>query len=206
MKSAHNYNYRSEDGVFFLYDGDEQVLTPEDIPVSTRSEALAERLVADAVKYKGSFTDLRSVLSFHGGTCNVLETLSEEESHEGVIEFCEDIIRQDPYILFLQDAPMRLAYENMFCEKLPKTIDGLPIWCRMIFITYAMNLQTILLPHHILSELFNAEGDPEENKQYFLDQLKEFWEDNGERVDAKRMKEYGEMIDALLFYFSLETV
>lgn len=57
MKSAHNYNYRSEDGVFFLYDGDEQVLTPEDIPVSTRSEALAERLVADAAKYKGSFTD-----------------------------------------------------------------------------------------------------------------------------------------------------
>ena len=199
------YTYTKTDDYFTILNDGEVLLTPRGAVVRTKSEELAKLLANDANKDKRYFHSLDSVLCYHQGICDVMELISPEEREKGIIEYCEDIIYSwDNFLLFRQPAPNRAAYAQYFAERVPKAILNAPLHRQAVFLNFAGSMNSVMLPYYIASDIIMAEGDYEENKKSFIDDMEEFYMSSGDKFTKKTRAFYNRMIDTIQFYWNLD--
>lgn len=201
-------SYKFEEGLYKIYNGDEPLFTPNDSPVVTTSETLAQRLVLDAERFKGDFSHPWSTLCLHFGACDI-HAMDEDEKKEGLKEFVEEVIYNDPFLMFRQDCPVRCAIEVYFVDSLPSLIIKAEDHIKSSFINVNGTYRSMMLVNYIMTDIVKKNPDMvEENKAEFLDDLYRFCKEQGynTRVKILTKKTLAMLVDTLSFYMSIKKV
>ena len=96
--NSNGYNVRNIAGKYYLYFGDEQVMTSEGAEIFTTSEELANLRLNDAVEYGADTENVLSILSYHSLYCDLLQ--QEEDTDGENIEMLNNLIHVDYFWTF----------------------------------------------------------------------------------------------------------
>ena len=96
--NSNGYNVRNIAGKYYLYLGDEQVMTPDGSDIFTTSEELAKLLLMDAKEYGVDTENVLSILSYHSLYCDLLK--QEEDEDGSNIEMLNNLIYVDYFWAF----------------------------------------------------------------------------------------------------------
>jgi hypothetical protein len=138
-------------GVYFLYDGNEKVVTPNGSELWTKSQKLAKQMLAEAVEAGLRWNDWRTVICFQSRYCDYA---ADQERLSRDTEMLEETLYDDDFWGFDEPMRNRAAVVSAYKQRLLGTIQNLPLNNRVIFLTMAEMLNTILLPHKIISAFF----------------------------------------------------
>ena len=138
-------------GVYFLYEGNEKVVTPNGSELWTKSQILAKQMLAEAVESGLSWNDWRTVICFQSRYCDYA---ADQERLNRDTEMLEETLYGDNFWGFNEPMKNRAAVVSAYKQTLLGTIQNMPLNDRVIFLTTAEMLNTILLPHKIISTFF----------------------------------------------------
>lgn len=145
------FSIQENSGLYFLYDGEEKVITPLGTELWTKSQKLAKRMLAEALESGLSWDDWRTVICFQSRYCNYA---ADQERLNRDTEMLEETLYADNFWGFDEPMRNRAAVVSMYKQRLLKTIQTRPLNNRVIFLTTAEMLNTILLPHKIIFSFF----------------------------------------------------
>ena len=167
--NSNGYNVRNIAGKYYLYLGDEQVMTPDGSDIFTTSEELAKLLLMDAKEYGVDTENVLSILSYHSLYCDLLK--QEEDEDGSNIEMLNNLIYVDYFWAFDEPRQIRAAALSQYLDWLPNQINELPLQQNAAYINLMAATGSILLPHKILANLLS------EDSFYSLDDYDGFVED-----------------------------
>lgn len=150
------FSLQENSGVYFLYNGDEKVVTPNGAELWTKSQRLAEQMLAEALESGLRWNDWRTVICFQSRYCDYA---ADQERLDMDTAMLEETLYADNFWGFDEPMRNRAAVVSMYKERLLNTIQTRPLNDRVIFLTTAEVLYSILLPHKIICAFF-FEGSP----------------------------------------------
>ena len=145
------FNLQESCGVYFLCDGNQKVVTPNGSELWTKSEELAELMLAEAVEAGLRWDDWRTIICFQSRYCDYA---ADQERLNRDTEMLEETLYGDNFWGFNEPMKNRAAVVSAYKQTLLGTIQNMPLNDRVIFLTTAEMLNTILLPHKIISTFF----------------------------------------------------
>ncbi len=154
--NSNGYNVRNIAGKYYLYLGDEQVMTPDGSDIFTTSEELAKLLLMDAKEYGVDTENVLSILSYHSLYCDLLQ--QEEDKDGSNIEMLNNLIHVDYFWAFDEPRQIRAAALSQYLDWLPNQINELPLQQNAAYINLMAATGSILLPHKILSNLLSEDS------------------------------------------------
>ena len=154
--NSNGYNVRNIAGKYYLYFGDEQVMTPDGSDIFTTSEELAKLLLMDAEEYGVDTENVLSILSYHSLYCDLLQ--QEEDKDGSNIEMLNNLIYVDYFWAFDEPRQIRAAALSQYLDWLPNQINELPLQQNAAYINLMAATGSILLPHKILSNLLSEDS------------------------------------------------
>ena len=143
----HAFNLQENSGVYFLCDGNKKVVTPNGSELWTKSETLAELMLAEAVEAGLRWDDWRTIICFQSRYCDYA---ADQERLNRDTEMLEERLYGDNFWGFNEPIRNRAAVVSMFKQSTLSNLQKLPLNDRVIFLTTAEVLNTILLPHKII--------------------------------------------------------
>lgn len=206
------YTIECKDGLYRLCSRGAVMQTPSGVDVTTHSQPLAELLLKDARRYRGSYTNPKSMLCYHYSTLDCLHLAASGEdvadhyregidSDEGVRESWYCALANDAFLIFRQDGPIRQAIAEYFLGVIPQLVDAMPPHVRMAYQVLINNYQSMMLPYYIYIDVLHGEGDMDDNIASFLDDMEEYHlNEFGFSLDRKAMEQH---IRNFVFYASL---
>lgn len=154
--NSNGYNVRNIAGKYYLYFGDEQVMTPDGSDIFTTSEELAKLLLMGAEEYGVDTENVLSILSYHSLYCDLLQ---QEEDTEGEnIEMLNNLIHVDYFWAFDEPRQIRAVALSQYLDSLPKHINDLPLHQHAAYINLMAATGSILLPYKILANLLSNDS------------------------------------------------
>ena len=141
------FNLQENSGVYFLCDGNKKVVTPNGSELWTKSEKLAELMLAEAVEAGLRWDDWRTIICFQSRYCDYA---ADQERLNRDTEMLEETLYSDNFWGFNEPMRNRAAIVSMFKQRTLSNLQKLPLNDRVIFLTSAEMLNTILLPHKII--------------------------------------------------------
>lgn len=141
------FNLQESCGVYFLCDGNQKVVTPNGSELWTKSETLAELMLAEAVEAGLRWDDWRTIICFQSRYCDYA---ADQERLNRDTEMLEETLYGDNFWGFNEPIRNRAAVVSMFKQSTLSNLQKLPLNDRVIFLTTAEVLNTILLPHKII--------------------------------------------------------
>lgn len=138
-------------GVYFLYEGDKKVVTPNGSELWTKSQKLAEQMLAEALESGLRWNDWRTVICFQSRYCDYA---ADQERLNMDTAMLEETLYADNFWGFDEPMRNRAAVVSMYKQRLLGTIQNMPLSDRVIFLTTAEVLNTILLPHKTICSFF----------------------------------------------------
>ena len=141
------FNIQESCGVYFLCDGNQKVVTPNGSELWTKSETLAELMLAEAVEAGLRWDDWRTIICFQSRYCDYA---ADQERLNRDTEMLEETLYGDNFWGFKEPIRNRAAVVSMFKQSTLSNLQKLPLNDRVIFLTTAEVLNTILLPHKII--------------------------------------------------------
>ena len=194
--NQNGYNVRNIAGKYYLYFGDEQVMTSEGAEIFTTSEELANLLLNDAVEYGADTENVLSILSYHSLYCDLLQ--QEEDTHV------------DYFWAFDEPRQIRAAALFQYLDWLPKHIDELPLHQNAAYLNLMAATGSILLPHKILANLLSDDSMYSvDDCDGFVEALEAYGNETGasEDIDVEwTFDTIKKMIMTLVTYYTLEKV
>ena len=154
--NSNGYNVRNIAGKYYLYFGDEQVMTPDGSDIFTTSEELAKLLLMDAKEYGVDTENVLSILSYHSLYCDLLQ--QEEDTDGENIEMLNNLIHVDYFWAFDEPRQIRAAALSQYLDWLPNQINELPLQQNAAYINLMAATGSILLPHKILANLLSEDS------------------------------------------------
>lgn len=143
----HAFNLQENSGVYFLCDGNKKVVMPNGSELWTKSEKLAELMLAEAVEAGLRWDDWRTIICFQSRYCDYA---ADQERLNRDTEMLEETLYSDNFWGFNEPMRNRAAIISMFKQRTLSNLQKLPLNDRVIFLTSAEMLNTILLPHKII--------------------------------------------------------
>lgn len=203
------YNIKKIDGKYYLYLGDEQVMTPEESAICTTSERLAELLLRDAVEYGDDCEDLHSLISYHALYCDIANEPDEAADEEN-IEMFTNLLHIDPFWAFDEPIQIRAAALSQYMDWLPKHVNDLPLQCYAAYLNLMSATGSIILPYKILYNVLSDEGFYSlDDFDGLVEDLENYVQETGEAEDSEvdwSKESIKKMIETFITYYSLETV
>ena len=141
------FNLQESCGVYFLCDGNQKVVTPNGSELWTKSETLAELMLAEAVEAGLRWDDWRTIICFQSRYCDYA---ADQERLNRDTEMLEERLYGDNFWGFNEPIRNRAAVVSMFKQSTLSNLQKLPLNDMVIFLTTAEVLNTILLPHKII--------------------------------------------------------
>ena len=154
--SSNGYNVRNIAGKYYLYFGDEQVMTPDGSDIFTTSKELAKLLLRDVEEYGADTGNVLSILSYHSLYCDLLK--QEEDEDGSNIEMLNNLIYVDYFWAFDEPRQIRAAALSQYLDWLPNQINELPLQQNAAYINLMAATGSILLPHKILANLLSEDS------------------------------------------------
>ena len=154
--SSNGYNVRNIAGKYYLYFGDEQVMTPDGSDIFTTSKELAKLLLRDVEEYGADTGNVLSILSYHSLYCDLLQ--QEEDEDGSNIEMLNNLIHADYFWAFDEPRQIRAAALSQYLDWLPNQINELPLQQNAAYINLMAATGSILLPHKILANLLSEDS------------------------------------------------
>lgn len=145
------FSLQENSGVYFLYNGDEKVVTPNGAELWTKSQRLAEQMLAEALESGLRWNDWRTVICFQSRYCDYA---ADQERLDMDTAMLEETLYADNFWGFDEPMRNRAAVVSMYKKRLLNTIQTRPLNDRVIFLTTAEVLNSILLPHKIICAFF----------------------------------------------------
>ena len=145
------FSLQENSGVYFLYNGDEKVVTPNGSELWTKSQRLAEHMLAEALESGLRWNDWRTVICFQSRYCDY--AADKERLNMDTI-MLEETLYADNFWGFDEPMRNRAAVVSMYKQRLLCNIQNIPLNDRVIFLATAEMLNTILLPHKIIYAFF----------------------------------------------------
>lgn len=206
--NSNGYNVRNIAGKYYLYLGDEQVMTPDGSDIFTTSEELAKLLLMDAKEYGVDTENVLSILSYHSLYCDLLQ---EEEDEDGSnIEMLNNLIYVDYFWAFDEPRQIRAVALSQYLDSLPKHINDLPLHQHAAYINLMAATGSILLPYKILANLLSDDSMYSiDDCDGFVEALEAYGNETGasENIDAEwTFDTIKKMIMTLVTYYTLEKV
>ena len=200
MKKSHHFSIEERDSVYYLLDNGEQVTTPNGQIACTKSQELADILVKNANATKGAYTKPTDLLCYFYSTLDFTMQWNEEQTKE-YVQYLTNCLVCDPYLMFRQPCPVRQAIEQFFVNHLSETLNELPPHRLVCYIILNTVYQSPMLAQYIVADIIDGEGEYEDLKQEFLDDLKEFCREEGLIFNRRK---FNAIIDTFVFYHTLK--
>ena len=200
MKKSHHFSIEERDSVYYLLDNGEQVTTPNGQIACTKSQELAGMLVKNANATKGAYTKPTDLLCYFYSTLDFTMQWNEEQTKE-YVQYLTNCLVCDPYLMFRQPCPVRQAIEQFFANHLSETLNELPPHRLVCYIILNTVYQSPMLAQYIVADIIDGEGEYEDLKQEFLDDLKEFCREEGLIFNRRK---FNAIIDTFVFYHTLK--
>jgi len=200
------------EGVYYLYDGDKQLLTSEGSAISTKSQELAQILLEEAQSgIEPKAGDPHSMLGYHSLYCDYqIQIQDEQESdNEGDgIEVIKELLYCDNFWGFDEPIQIRAAAISQYLDWLPETVDKLPLHRYIAFMNMSIATKSIILPHKILHCLFSVDSFySKDDVDMFVEDLEEYGLENGAAafVDMDwTFDSIKSMVETFVKYYTLE--
>ena len=206
--NSNGYNVRNIAGKYYLYLGDEQVMTPDGSDIFTTSEELAKLLLMDAKEYGVDTENVLSILSYHSLYCDLLK--QEEDEDGSNIEMLNNLIYVDYFWAFDEPRQIRAVALSQYLDSLPKHINDLPLHQHAAYINLMAATGSILLPYKILANLLSDDSMYSvDDCDGFVEALEAYGNETGasENIDAEwTFDTIKKMIMTLVTYYTLEKV
>ena len=206
--NSHGYNVRNIAGKYYLYFGDEQVMTPDGSDIFTTSEELAKLLLMDAKEYGVDTENVLSILSYHSLYCDLLQ--QEEDKDDSNIEMLNNLIYVDYFWAFDEPRQIRAVALSQYLDSLPKHINDLPLHQHAAYINLMAATGSILLPYKILANLLADDSMyTVDDCDGFVEALEAYGNETGasEDIDVEwTFDTIKKMIMTLVTYYTLEKV
>ena len=202
MKKSHHFSIEERDSVYYLLDNGEQVTTPNGRIACTKSKELADMLVKNANATKGAYTKPTDLLCYFYSTLDFTMQWNEEQTKE-YVQYLTNCLVCDPYLMFRQPCPVRQAIEQFFVNHLSETLNELPPHRLVCYIILNTVYQSPMLAQYIVADIIDGEGEYEDLKQEFLDDLKEFCREEGLIFNRRK---YSDMIDKFVAYYTIDEI
>ena len=206
--NSNGYNVRNIAGKYYLYLGDEQVMTPDGSDIFTTSEELAKLLLMDAEEYGVDTENVLSILSYHSLYCDLLQ--QEEDKDDSNIEMLNNLIYVDYFWAFDEPRQIRAVALSQYLDSLPKHINDLPLHQHAAYINLMAATGSILLPYKILANLLSDDSMYSvDDCDGFVEALEAYGNETGasENIDAEwTFDTIKKMIMTLVTYYTLEKV
>ena len=202
------YNVRNIAGKYYLYFGDEQVMTPDGSDIFTTSEELAKLLLMDAKEYGVDTENVLSILSYHSLYCDLLQ--QEEDTDSENIEMLNNLIHVDYFWAFDEPRQIRAAALSQYLDWLPNQINELPLQQNAAYINLMAATGSILLPHKILSNLLSEDSFYSlDDYDGFVEELESYGQETGasENIDVDwTFDSIKKMVKTFITYYTLGKV
>ena len=202
MKKSHQFSIEERDSVYYLLDNGEQVTTPNGQIACTKSQELAGILVKNANATKGAYTKPTDLLCYFYSTLDFTMQWNEEQTKE-YVQYLTNCLVCDPYLMFRQPCPVRQPIEQFFVNHLSETLNELPPHRLVCYIILNTVYQSPMLAQYIVADIIDGEGEYEDLKQEFLDDLKEFCREDGLIFNRRK---YSDMIDKFVAYYTIDEI
>lgn len=202
MKKSHQFSIEEQDSVYYLLDNGEQVTTPNGQIACTKSQELAGILVKNANATKGAYTKPTDLLCYFYSTLDFTMQWNDEQTKE-YVQYLTNCLVCDPYLMFRQPCPVRQAIEQFFVNHLSETLNELPPHRLVCYIILNTVYQSPMLAQNIVADIIDGEGEYEDLKQEFLDDLKEFCREEGLIFNRRK---YRDMIDKFVAYYTIDEI
>ena len=202
MKKSHHFSIEDRDSVYYLLDNGEQVTTPNGQIACTKSQELADILVKNANATKGAYTKPTDLLCYFYSTLDFTMQWNEEQTKE-YVQYLTNCLVCDPYLMFRQPCPVRQAIEQFFANHLSETLNELPPHRLVCYIILNTVYQSPMLAQYIVADIIDGEGEYEDLKQEFLDDIKEFCREEGLIFNRRK---YSDMIDKFVAYYTIDEI
>ena len=206
--NSNGYNVRNIAGKYYLYFGDEQVMTSEGAEIFTTSEELANLLLNDAVEYGADTENVLSILSYHSLYCDLLQ--QEEDTDGKNIEMLNNLIHVDYFWAFFEPRTIRAAALSQYLDFLPKHVDDLPLHQNAAYINLMAATGSIILPHKLVSMLLSESSRfSVENYDELVLALESYGQATGaaEDIDVEwTFDSIKKMVKTFITYYTLEKV
>ena len=206
--NSNGYNVRNIAGKYYLYLGDEQVMTPDGSDIFTTSEELAKLLLMDAKEYGVDTENVLSILSYHSLYCDLLQ--QEEDKDDSNIEMLNNLIYVDYFWAFDEPRQIRAVALSQYLDSLPKHINDLPLHQHAAYINLMAATGSILLPYKILANLLSDDSMYSvDDCDGFVEALEAYGNETGasEDIDVEwTFDTIKKMIMTLVTYYTLGKV
>lgn len=206
--SSNGYNVRNIAGKYYLYFGDEQVMTPDGSDIFTTSEELAKLLLMDAEEYGVDTENVLSILSYHSLYCDLLK--QEEDEDGSNIEMLNNLIYVDYFWAFDEPRQIRAAALSQYLDWLPNQINELPLQQNAAYINLMAATGSILLPHKILANLLSEDSFYSlDDYDGFVEDLESYGQETGasENIDVDwTFDSIKKMVKTFITYYTLGKV
>ncbi len=198
------FNMREVDGVYYLYDGDQRVISPYDTAIYTRSKRLVDYIMEDVNKYGLNWDSLESVLGYHAFYCAYDE---DPEKLDGIEEYYEEILYIDDFWAFDEPIQMRAMVVNRYKSWMPNELCELPLNKQVVFLNMASLLNSVIFPYKIL-QYVDDEGDSSfldvDDFVENIDQYMEYLQVAASENKQERIMLYKNIVDTFCKYYYLE--
>ena len=206
--NSNGYNVRNIAGKYYLYFGDEQVMTPDGSDIFTTSEELAKLLLMDAEEYGVDTENILSILSYHSLYCDLLQ--QEEDTDGENIEMLNNLIHVDYFWAFDEPRQIRAAALSQYLDWLPNQINELPLQQNAAYINLMAATGSILLPHKILANLLSEDSFYSlDDYDGFVEDLESYGQETGasENIDVDwTFDSIKKMVKTFITYYTLGKV
>ena len=206
--NSNGYNVRNIAGKYYLYFGDEQVMTPDGSDIFTTSEELAKLLLRDVEEYGVDTKNVLSILSYHSLYCDLLQ--QEEDTDGENIEMLNNLIHVDYFWAFDEPMQIRAAALSQYLDWLPNQINELPLQQNAAYNNLMVATGSILLPHKILSNLLSEDSFYSlDDYDGFVEDLESYGQETGasENIDVDwTFDSIKKMVKTFITYYTLGKV
>ena len=206
--NSNGYNVRNIAGKYYLYFGDEQVMTPDGSDIFTTSEELAKLLLRDVEEYGVDTENVLSILSYHSLYCDLLK--QEEDEDGSNIEMLNNLIYVDYFWAFDEPRQIRAAALSQYLDWLPNQINELPLQQNAAYINLMAATGSILLPHKILANLLSEDSFYSlDDYDGFVEDLESYGQETGasENIDVDwTFDSIKKMVKTFITYYTLGKV
>ena len=206
--NSNGYNIKNIAEKYYLYFGDEQVMTSEGAEIFTTSEELAKLLLMDAEEYGVDTENVLSILSYHSLYCDLLQ--QEEDTDGENIEMLNNLIHVDYFWAFFEPRTIRAAALSQYLDVLPKHVNDLPLQQNAAYINLMAATGSIILPHKLVSMLLSESSRfSVENHDELVLALESYGQATGaaEDIDVEwTFDSIKKMVKTFITYYTLEKV
>lgn len=195
------YSFAPKGDHLTIYKGKKKVHTPNGNIVTTKDEAVAQRLLEE-LEAETDYTSPASVLCYHFTLCDLVAQYSREDVMEDLKVCCRENMEDDPLLMFREGDADPDDIATRLIVKMTNAAKEMTLEQLVAVIVMYCSFDTLAMTWHIITDILEKpEEEFEANVEAFIEDLREFCKEEEGMACPKNMRE---VINTFGYYFRLK--